>query len=101
MVSKTDYSLFYYFLLWFSLFAVAAVFILIHGVEYVSWPRLNPLTDIIYYSGPGYRSGHHGKGLNGKTEPSWKKTKLLSTGRKRARTLVEEVELGTVKKRLD
>ena len=42
---------------------IALVFIFIHGIEYVSWPRLQPLTDVIYYEGPGFRSAHHGKGL--------------------------------------
>jgi len=86
-------------LLWFFLFAVAAVFMLIHGIEYVSWPRLIPLSDIIYYNGPGFRSAHHGKGLGGKHEPSWKKTKWLSAGpARRGKVAVEEIELGTVKK---
>ncbi|KAH9487075.1 hypothetical protein JR316_0001141 [Psilocybe cubensis] len=97
----SDYSLVYYFMLWFSLFSMAIVFILIHGIDYVSWPRLNPLTDIIYYSGPGHRSGHHGKGLQGISEPSWKKTKWVSGVGRRTKSLVEEVELGTVKKRVD
>ncbi|KAF8971430.1 SacI homology domain-containing protein [Flammula alnicola] len=34
-------------------------------------------------------------------EPSWKKPKLLATGGKRAKAIIEEVELGTVKKRVD
>ncbi|KDR84844.1 hypothetical protein GALMADRAFT_107223 [Galerina marginata CBS 339.88] len=97
----SDYSLFYYFLLWFTLFSVAMVFIMVHGIDYVAWPRLNPPTDIIYYNGPGYRSGHHGKGLNGKDEPAWKKTKWVSTSAKRAKANIEEVELGTMKKRVD
>ena len=96
-----DYSLFYYFVLWFALFGLAMIFMIIHGIDYVSWPRLNPLTDIIYYTGPGYRSGHHGKGLGGPhgTLPSWK---LLPPRIKRAhRVAVDEVELGTIKKRVD
>lgn len=74
---------------------------IVHGIEYVAWPRLNPLTDIIYYNGPGYRSAHHGKGLGGQrnAEPSWKKNKWLSSGMKRVhRVGVEELELGTMKK---
>ena len=93
--------MFYYFLLWFFLFAVAMVFIVIHGIDYVSWPRLNPPTDIIYYNGPGYRSGHHGKGLNGQGEPSWKQSKGLAGSRKGVKNNVEEVELGTIRKRAD
>jgi len=77
------------------------VFILIHGIDYVAWPRLNPPTDIIYYTGPGYRSGHHGKGLNGQAELSWKHSKGLGGGRRRAKSNVEEVELGTIRKRVD
>ena len=96
-----DYSLFYYFLLWFFLFAIAMTFVIIHGIDYVSWPRLNPLTDVIYYEGPGFRSGHHGKGLSGKEEPSWKKGRLQSSTKRAKALAVEEVELGTMKKRVD
>ncbi|KAF8905440.1 inositol/phosphatidylinositol phosphatase [Gymnopilus junonius] len=95
----SDYSLFYYFLLWFTLFSIAVAYIIIHGIDYVSWPRLLPPTDIIYYTGPGFRSGHHGKGLKGVNEPSWKKTKWLPVGGKRG--VDAEVELGTIKKRVD
>jgi phosphatidylinositol 4-phosphatase len=61
-----DYSLFYYFLLWFILLLAASTFIYLNGIEYVSWPRLKPLTNIIYYDGPGFRSARHGMFLNGK-----------------------------------
>ena len=44
---------------------VSLAFIFLHGIDYVNWPRLQPLTDIIYYDGPGYRSAHHGKGIAG------------------------------------
>ncbi|KAF9568524.1 inositol/phosphatidylinositol phosphatase [Agrocybe pediades] len=98
---SSDYSLFYYFLLWFSLFAVAMVYIIIHGIDYVSWPRLNPPTEVIYYNGPGYRSAHHGKGLHGKDEPSWKKTNWAAKVSRRTKSIVDEVELGSVKKRVD
>ena len=85
-------------MLWFMLLSVALIFMLLHGIDYVAWPRLNPPTDIIYYSGPGYRSGHNGKGLSGKSMPSMEK----STWRPGVRRVkVEEVELGTVKKRVD
>ncbi|KAF9535466.1 inositol/phosphatidylinositol phosphatase [Crepidotus variabilis] len=101
----SDYSLLYYFLLWFTILSVALTFMVVHGVDYVAWPRLNPLTEIIYYNGPGFRSAHHGKGLGGKnqTEPNWKKAKWLTTGLRKAaqKVGVEEVELGTMKKRVD
>jgi len=51
-----DYSLTYYFLLWCLIFFLSFFYIRAHGVEYVSWPRLNPLDDVIYYDGPGFRS---------------------------------------------
>ncbi|KAH7929386.1 inositol phosphatidylinositol phosphatase [Leucogyrophana mollusca] len=106
----SDYSLFYYFMLWFTIASLSLVFIMIHGIDYVSWPRLIPPTDIIYYEGPGFRSGHHGKGFTG---PIAKKIKLggkengvgsqwIPSGRKRALTVnrIEEIEMGT-KKRVD
>jgi hypothetical protein len=86
-------------MLWFTLLSVALIFMLLHGIDYVAWPRLIPPTDIIYYSGPGYRSGHNGKGLNGKSMPSMEKSRWLRPGATRVK--VEEVELGTVKKRVD
>ena len=101
--SILDYSLFYYFMLWFTLFALALIFMIVHGVDYVSWPKLIPLTDIIYYNGPGYRSGHRGKGLGGPhgTLPSWKAKWLTPRVKRAHRLAVDEVELGTLKKRVD
>jgi len=52
----SHYSLTYYFLLWCLIFSLSFFYIRAHGVEYVSWPRLNPLDDVIYYDGPGFRS---------------------------------------------
>ena len=86
-------------MLWFALLSVALIFMLLHGIDYVAWPRLNPPTDIIYYSGPGYRSGQNGKGLGGKLMPSTEKSRWLRSGARRVK--VEEVELGTAKKRVD
>ncbi|KAJ6627294.1 SacI homology domain-containing protein [Mycena sp. CBHHK59/15] len=99
----SDYSLFYYFMLWFTLLSVSLIFIFIHGIDYVSWPRLIPSTDYIYYNGPGFRSAHHGKGFGGDNAPKTRtgtsiSTKWLNSGRKRAATgMVEEGE----KKRVD
>ncbi|KAG6814015.1 hypothetical protein H0H92_003865 [Tricholoma furcatifolium] len=93
----SDYSLFYYFMLWLSLLLMALIFILIHGIDYVSWPRLIPPTDVIYYSGPGFRSGNHGKGLKGNfgvAERKW-------LGTARTRVGVDHIELGELKKRVD
>lgn len=97
----TDYSLFYYFMLWFSLLAVSLLFILINGIDYVSWPRLLPPTDIIYYSGPGFRSAHNGKGLNTKKEGFGIPQRARWLGKARSRVGVEEVEMGELKKRVD
>jgi len=93
----TDYSLFYYFLLWFWLFAVSILFMMVHGINYVSWPRLNPLTHIIYYNGPGFRSARHGMGVKGnaKAAETRQRTKGTLSGR------IEELELGSLKKRVD
>ncbi|KAI0786098.1 SacI homology domain-containing protein [Abortiporus biennis] len=90
----SDYSLFYYFLLWFSLVAVSLLFIFIHGIEYVNWPRLLPLTDIIYYEGPGFRSGHNGKGFS---HPALdlKVGSNLSRTRRRAGSKLDEIEMGS------
>lgn len=97
----TDYSLFYYFLIWFMLLAISFVFISIHGIDYVAWPRLNPPTEAIYYDGPGFRSAHNGKGIKGSgaSEVTLKRMKWASNGRLRG--AFEELELGTLKKRED
>lgn len=93
-----DYSLFYYFTLWYIFAALSLMFIFIHGIEYVSWPRLIPSTDVIYYNGPGFRSGHKGKGFV--KMGSKASSKMLSSGRKRAMSNTEEIELGN-RKRVD
>ena len=97
-LNGTDYSLSYYFLLWLSLLVASVIFMLVHGIDYVSWPRLLPPTDAIYYSGPGYRSGNHGKGLKGR-KAYLGMAKWLGNGRTRGR--LEEVELGETKMRVD
>ncbi|KAG6889374.1 hypothetical protein C0995_001439 [Termitomyces sp. Mi166 len=94
----SDYSLVYYFMLWFSLLTAALIFMLVHGIDYVSWPRLIPPTDIIYYNGPGYRSGNHGKGLQDNFGLV-KRAKWLGT--KGTRVGAEHIELGEIKKRVD
>jgi hypothetical protein len=101
----SDYSLFYYFILWLLVAIFATTLMMIYGIEYVSWPRLIPPTDIIYYEGPGYRSGHHGKGLTGsfaqKLGLSGKvfSADAIPTARKRALT-VSKIEEGN-KQRVD
>ena len=98
----TDYSLFYYFVLWFTLVVLSLTFVFVHGIEYVSWPRLLPPTDIIHYSGPGFRSAHHGKGLGvdiGKYKAG-ASAQWLVHGLGRTDKQMEEIELGT-KKRVD
>lgn len=94
-----DYSLLYYFLFWFIVLSLSLAFILMHGIDYVSWPQLLPPTNIIYYSGPGYRSGHHGKGIQGRFEKlNLQPARWLTRGRLKG----EEIELGMgLKKRVD
>ncbi|KAJ7462751.1 SacI homology domain-containing protein [Mycena galericulata] len=99
----SDYSLFYYFMLWLTVLSISLIFIFIHGIDYVSWPRLVPSTDYIYYTGPGFRSGQHGKGFGGDNAPKTRSgtsmsAKWLSSGKKRVG--VAAVEEGE-KKRVD
>lgn len=91
-----DYSLVYYFSIWFCLILLSLGYIFAHGVEYVAWPRLNPPIEAIYYSGPGFRSGRRGLW-------SLRTRRVVSTltQRKRANSRLEEVEMGSTKKRVD
>jgi hypothetical protein len=106
---SADYSLFYYFMLWFTLLSISLIFIGINGIDYVSWPRLIPPTDIIYYTGPGFRSAHHGKGFGMTAEKDRfnvsESAKWLNSGRRRSGSWlgIEEIEMGTtgLKKRVD
>lgn len=41
-------------------FIIATGFIFLHGTEYVAWPRLIPPTDVLMYTGPGYRARYKG-----------------------------------------
>lgn len=91
----TDYSLLYYFLLWFTLIAISLTFIFIHGIDYVNWPRLVPLTDIIYYDGPGFRSANNGKGFGIPALDVKVGSKMLAKTRKRAGSRLEEIEMGS------
>ncbi|KAF9817501.1 hypothetical protein IEO21_03352 [Rhodonia placenta] len=104
---SSDYSLTFYFLLWFTVATLSLIFIFAHGVEYVSWPRLVPLTDIIYYSGPGFRSGNRGKGfgipalqIDKLKEGAGARARRLAEGHRRVKSKLVEVEMGT-KERMD
>lgn len=95
-----DYSLFYYFLLWFTLVALSLTFIVVHGIDYVNWPRLLPLSDIVHYDGPGFRSGNHGKGFGIPALDPVLNEKLAARAHRRAGSKLEEIEMGT-KSRVD
>ena len=41
---------------------VALYYITAHGIDYVSWPRLNQLGQVINYSGKGFESARKGRG---------------------------------------
>jgi hypothetical protein len=41
----------------------------IHGLDFVAWPRLLPLTETIHYSAPGFLSRYHGTGFGIDTRP--------------------------------
>lgn len=88
-------SLLYYFLIWFTLLMGSLAFILTHGAEYVSWPRLLPPTDVLLYVGPGYRARLKGTSINIPVFDEKKAQFML--GRRRAGT--HHVEAG--KKRID
>jgi hypothetical protein len=90
----SDYSLLYYFSIWFCLIALSLGYIFSHGVDYVSWPQLNPQTEAIYYTGPGYRSGRNGLGQVMKHGGA-------KSNRPRANSRLGEAEMGSLKKRND
>lgn len=100
LIIHADYSLLYYFILWIALAAASLIFILIHGIDYVAWPKLLPPTDLIYYDGPGFRSGQHGKGLGERFTKVQGKLLSANRHRRRAPSRIEEIEMGT-KKRVD
>ncbi|TFK57545.1 hypothetical protein OE88DRAFT_1651318, partial [Heliocybe sulcata] len=102
----SQYSLFYYFLIWFTVFALSMGFIFAHGIDYVSWPRLLPPTEVIHYHGSGWHSVKKGRGFGisaldiGKLRSgAGAGAQWLAKGRKRAGSKLEEIEMGT-KKRL-
>jgi hypothetical protein len=41
--------------------ATSFYFITERGLEYVAWPTLNRPEETMYYDGPGYSSGRHGR----------------------------------------
>ncbi|TDL28775.1 hypothetical protein BD410DRAFT_738463 [Rickenella mellea] len=101
----SDYSLYHYFLLWSCLLTIAFGYIFVHGIDYVAWPRLNPPTDVIFYEGPGFRSGQKGKGFGVSAIDAKKfgfgvRGPKMGEGRRRAVSHVNEIEMGT-KKRVD
>ena len=68
----------------------------------MSWPRLIPPTETINYTGPGYRSGHKGKGLGidiGRLKEG-ANAKWMAQGVRRFDKQMEEIELGS-KRHLD
>ena len=94
--SILDYSLIYYFALWFTLVVLSTTFMFIHGLDYIAWPRLLPLTEIIHYNGPGFRSGHHGTGfgLDFNKLRSGANAQWVTRGLQRSDMQMEEIELG-------
>ena len=82
-----------------TLVVLSVVFIFIHGIEYVNWPKLLPLSDIVHYDGPGFRSGHNGKGMGIPALDS-RSASRVAAQHKRALSKLEEIEMGT-KSRLD
>ncbi|GJJ16104.1 hypothetical protein Clacol_010383 [Clathrus columnatus] len=85
-----QYSLIYYFSIWIALAVISLAYIVLNGVQYVSWPRLNPPLEAIYYTGPGFRSARHGLG-----------TLVQRGGAIPPKHRADIVELNTFKKRID
>ncbi|KAF4605523.1 hypothetical protein EYR40_004309 [Pleurotus pulmonarius] len=96
----SDYNLAYYFIIWISVLSAALIFIVLYGIDYVSWPRLLPPTDIIWYSGPGYRSADNGKGVKGWPIRVKHGDKVSARGRGSLNG-GEQIEMGTMRKRVD
>lgn len=72
--------LFWFVALWLVLLGAAVRFMAARGIDYVNWPRLAPLTDNIFYEGPGYYSGRKGRaGVKGLAGKNMKKTTRGST----------------------
>ena len=89
-------------MVWFVILGISAGFIFAHGMDYVAWPRLVSLTDVIFYEGPGYRSCKRRRVWNGRGKGGGLKVGEVSSGegRKRIVSGVSEVEMGT-RKRID
>jgi len=88
--------LIYYFTLWFALVVLSTIFIFVHGLDYVAWPRLLPVAEAIHYSGAGFRSGYHGTGFGldfGKLK-SGANAQWVTHGIRRSDMQMEEIELG-------
>jgi len=98
------YPVVYFLAFWCLLFALSAAYIFGHGIEYVSWPRLNPPIEVIHYDGPGYKSGARGRGagFDSLPLPKWAKQNLVGSMRKVPMLhKLDEVEMGTTKMRVD
>ncbi|TIC14703.1 hypothetical protein E3Q01_00972 [Wallemia mellicola] len=52
-----------FYLFFTNLVALSSVYIAKNGIDYVAWPRLRKLDNVINYQGPGYRSPAHGRGF--------------------------------------
>ncbi|THH12165.1 hypothetical protein EW145_g157 [Phellinidium pouzarii] len=81
--------------------SAALALIAAHGISYVSWPRLNPLTDIIEYSGPGFKGPRKGRGLGFLAGAVHKAKSVTGAGMnasaKQKWVAAQEVEMGTAK----
>ena len=73
------------------------MFIVVHGVSYVNWPKLIPLTDIIEYSGPGTKTSKNGRGVPLLDHVKQRNLASVSSNFSRQK---DEMEYG-VKERLD
>lgn len=99
-MARIAYSLFLYHLIWLVVLAGAVAFIFLHGTDYVSWPKLIPPTDVLLYTGPGFRARMKGPSI-GIPVLDEKSAKWMVQGRRRAESKTEQLEMGNLRKRSD
>ena len=76
-----------------SLVTLSLSFIISHGIEYVNWPRLIPLDEIIHYDGPGFRKAFNGRGFGIPALDT--KVKSWTSKQRKLKSRIDEIEMGS------
>ncbi|PWZ02824.1 putative SAC1-recessive suppressor of secretory defect [Testicularia cyperi] len=79
--SSTSTSTVYFSTIWLVVLVASFQYMVARGLDYVAWPTLNRPNDIIFYDGPGFRSGR--KGRTGVVSPFSDKNVIDSNGKSR------------------